>query len=346
MHKYMPSKKFTYILLSIIITIGIIYFFSWLRNRPVSTVKMSGVETKAKVQEFMALDTDGDGMKDWEEALWKTDPNKTDTDNDGTSDSDEIKLNRDPLKQNINPTNQEPSDKVDPKIIADNKKAEEEFTALSETDKMGRMMFSQYIATKKLDSELTATDKTQIVESTLANLPMATFKLFSKEEIITTDQSDNETLRVYINNIAFILIENLKIKTETVDDILTDFSNIINDADLKIETSKIFKRFSPLVEKNKKTVNDLLGLRVPKVILAEHLELLNAFQKTYQSLDIMQKSTNDIITLLPVINNYDAVSQNLADSLAIFSKKIADLKIKFSNENDYGYQFFNVIIFK
>lgn len=294
----------------------------------------------------MALDTDGDGMKDWEEALWKTDPNKTDTDGDGTSDSDEIKLNRDPLKQNINPANQEPSDKISEAVIAENKKVEEEFNALSETEKVGRMMFSQYIATKKLDSELTATDKTQIVESALANLPLTTFEIYSKDEILTTDQSDNETLRTYTNNVALILIENLKIKTETVDDILTDFSNITNDADLKTETSKIFKRFSPLVEKNKKTVSDLLGLRVPKVILAEHLDLLNAFQKTYQSLDIMQKSTNDIITLLPVINNYDLVSQNLANSLASFSKKISDFKIKFSSESDYGYQFFNVIIFK
>jgi hypothetical protein len=35
-------------------------------------------------------DTDGDGLKDWEENLWGTDPTKSDTDGDGISDIDEV----------------------------------------------------------------------------------------------------------------------------------------------------------------------------------------------------------------------------------------------------------------
>ena len=47
-------------------------------------------------------DTDGDGLKDWEELLWKTDPNKMDTDGDGTPDGEEINLGRNPLKAGPN----------------------------------------------------------------------------------------------------------------------------------------------------------------------------------------------------------------------------------------------------
>jgi len=35
-------------------------------------------------------DTDGDGLADWEEVLWSTDPNKADTDGDGVLDKDEV----------------------------------------------------------------------------------------------------------------------------------------------------------------------------------------------------------------------------------------------------------------
>ncbi len=37
-------------------------------------------------------DTDQDGLKDWEEVLWKTDPNNPDTDGDGITDYEEAKI--------------------------------------------------------------------------------------------------------------------------------------------------------------------------------------------------------------------------------------------------------------
>ena len=44
-------------------------------------------------------DTDQDGLKDWEEALWKTNPKNPDTDGDGTSDGEEVNSGRDPNKK-------------------------------------------------------------------------------------------------------------------------------------------------------------------------------------------------------------------------------------------------------
>lgn len=45
-----------------------------------------------------SADSDGDGIKDWEEALRKINPKNPDTDGDGTPDGEEIKEGRDPLR--------------------------------------------------------------------------------------------------------------------------------------------------------------------------------------------------------------------------------------------------------
>ena len=47
------------------------------------------------------VDTDGDGLKDWEELLWKTDSNKIDTDGDGTNDNEEISLNKKSVESKV-----------------------------------------------------------------------------------------------------------------------------------------------------------------------------------------------------------------------------------------------------
>ena len=52
-------------------------------------------------------DSDSDGLKNWEEELWNTNPNEPDTDKDGAPDGQEIKENRDP-------TLPWPNDKITP----------------------------------------------------------------------------------------------------------------------------------------------------------------------------------------------------------------------------------------
>ena len=52
----------------------------------------------AATSTLISPDTDRDGLLDWEETLWKTDPTQADTDKDGTSDSQEVAERRDPTK--------------------------------------------------------------------------------------------------------------------------------------------------------------------------------------------------------------------------------------------------------
>lgn len=58
----------------------------------------------ASTTELQAVDTDGDGLPDFEERLRGTDLEKPDTDGDGTSDGEEVALGRNPKKAGLGDT--------------------------------------------------------------------------------------------------------------------------------------------------------------------------------------------------------------------------------------------------
>jgi hypothetical protein len=348
MKNILPSKKFIYILLSIFIALGIIFLFSWIKDlRKTSAqnkIVADAVTINTAQKELIALDTDNDGLKDWEEALWKTDPNKSDTDSDGTDDYTEIQTYRDPREVNTANKNEKPSDMVSEEIILADKKIAQEYSQLTTTEKVGRDLFSQYIARRNVNSSLSKTDEILIIDEALSNLPTITFKKYEEKDIIVTNLSDNETFKQYSNDIGEIILNGMRVETEKLETIILDFSNIEADDGSTEIITEIFQRLNPLIEKNNTTINSLLKIKVPKKLLNEHLNLLNSFQEIYESLKLIRDSAEDIIMLIPLLNNYNLTVNNLNNSFTAIITSIKNLKIVYNSELDYGYQFFNVII--
>jgi hypothetical protein len=77
--KYLPSKKFLKIALVVLVIIVIIYFI-FLYSKTYKSLKNPTITTSTvQIQELLEKDTDNDGVRDWEEALWGTDTNKANT---------------------------------------------------------------------------------------------------------------------------------------------------------------------------------------------------------------------------------------------------------------------------
>jgi hypothetical protein len=96
MNKYLPSKKFMAIFALIVLFGGGLFFLSRYQKKVVTKNQEA---MKIKLGEFVDRDTDSDGVKDWEEALWGTDPLKGDTNDDGISDKDDIDKKKFALNQ-------------------------------------------------------------------------------------------------------------------------------------------------------------------------------------------------------------------------------------------------------
>ena len=107
----------------------------------------------------LAKDSDNDGLKDWEEELWKTDKNKADTDGDGTLDGQEIKLGRNPLVKG-------PNDKLSKETVADKVNTQTE-KDLTDTEKFSRELFLKIIAAKQNNTAPSEADVQEFLNASI-----------------------------------------------------------------------------------------------------------------------------------------------------------------------------------
>lgn len=92
---FLPSKKI--IALGVVVG-GTVTAFLVFRFSSTPSVPLALAPTVRSVSSptLPETDTDRDGLPDWEEALWKSNPVLDDSDNDGTPDGEEVRKNRNP----------------------------------------------------------------------------------------------------------------------------------------------------------------------------------------------------------------------------------------------------------
>ena len=90
--KYLPSSHFVTITITIGILVGLFFgikaIVHYYKNK--NFVTATGIPSNMKVGDLLTIDTDNDGIADWEEPLWGLDPKKADTNGDGVSDGVEV----------------------------------------------------------------------------------------------------------------------------------------------------------------------------------------------------------------------------------------------------------------
>ncbi len=106
----LPSKKFSLTLLGIGIgVVLVLVLVQWIQGRDAKLIARKNLEDQqallaggaglsegevSRILEIQNKDTDADGLKDWEEGLWGTNPLVADTDEDGISDFQEAQNRR------------------------------------------------------------------------------------------------------------------------------------------------------------------------------------------------------------------------------------------------------------
>ena len=294
-----PSIKVSIIfLITILIVTSIISFTNYKKKLPkeeIQNSKSGELNLSIEITKDPSLDSDNDGLLDWEESLWGTDPKNPDTDGDGTKDGEEINLNRDPLTPGPNDENYDIEKKISENL--------EQIKVASEglTNQVALELVNQYF-TLKQSGQLDAETKQNLIQqiSATAFNEIKFEDVYSINFIETFDPKDEERLITYANNIV-------SIQTNTSFQSATLRDNITLLSELYVSASQ-----------------NLVSIEVPNGIVQEHVALANNFYKISEIVKNFGKEKEDPLLAMFTLRIYSEIQQEIVtlnEKIGIFLRQ-------------------------
>jgi len=305
----------------------ILVFRSLKNNKDGAKISSGLTNTQASVME---IDTDKDGLPDWKEALWKTNPNNSDTDADGTSDGEEIKLNRNPLKP-------APGDEFTPEEIKNLNQQDgtPEFNQISKTSELAEKFLNQYVLQKSLNSGiLDDAAKDALMKSVLGEVSTELpFRTYTISDIKISDTDNTEDIKQYGNEMGAIAKKyNPRVRMDEI-------SSSLKIA-LETKNKDGLYNIKIALEKYTNIINESLKISVPRSAVNVHLDFLNGASRMAEIFLGMYRAIDDPFAALVAIGDVQNTASELIDS----NKKISDYfdrKNITYKTNENGYVFVN-----
>lgn len=318
--KYLPSKKFSISLgiAILIILIAVIINYSRESNYKVGNGLTVENSLSSALTDANSIDTDKDGLPDWQETLYGTDPKKADTDGDGTNDGDEIKAGRDPLKANTAPAGQKPNDYIDAKIIAKDKQTEDEYAKLSTTDKMARDLVSNILASQPTSGSMTEDQINYLVQNAISNMPQKQYSGITTTndlKFIDSQEYTDAFIKVYYNQTE----RYRKIIGKDLSIINIDATSTKEIKNEKMQMDSITSVYQSIVDNIKKSIFPMNPNAQATSVL---LSIINDFEKLIQIDNDLIKSKNDMPSYVSILANYEVITSDLVKSLGMIDNLI------------------------
>lgn len=314
MQKYLPSKIFIAVAASALFIVGGGYLVFFVVGSRQQVVREEKNERQLAIQSneaalFAAKDTDGDGLKDWEEVLWHTDPNNPDTDGDGIKDNDEILAKRDPTKAG-------PNDTIDALALAQKmypakagsigkEKQGEQSSTL--TEQLARDFSDAYVRRKfsgsgTIDqnylSKLLFSGVTKGIGKENLQLPD---EIFTKKDFVIVADSSSAAIRDYLNRLGelFVSIPNNG-------DPALSAQNELQFTIRAIEEERLDDLKKLLVARDayKKFANGLKAMPVPASMAKSHQSMANSFWRLSLIVEQMSEFEKDPAASFAALNAY------------------------------------------
>lgn len=319
----MNPKRQKLILISIAIVIfGLIFLTTKLTQK---TSYVAGTPKTTSNKAFLAIDSDNDGLKDWEEQLWKTDSHNPDSDGDGVMDGAEIKSGR-------NPTFAGPNDKLDQETVGSkiNSQTEQDLT---DTDKFSRELFVKVIASGNSENPPTEADFQEFLNKAIKNeIDTQKLKTYSESDLNLITEESTEIIKNYGNSIASLLKKPPTKKLEYE-------IEIVNRAEESKKPAEL-EKLNDNIAAYKKIGASLLAMKVPKSAVPFHLALINSTEAMAWSINGLKYILTDPIKALPGVASYADSAKNFPDSVTAFKTYFISKDVVFGKGED-GYQFFD-----
>ena len=293
MNKYLPSKKLQYLLGSLIV-LAIVFFLAFKlfssNNSFFTSDKNTKLQTeKLTLNELIKKDSDGDGITDWEEALWGTDPKNKET--FGIPDATYIKNKRAEIKANGNTD------------TTKNGSTE------TETEKFAKQFFASYAAMKTSGQDDTTINDFSSALAQKVSDPVIVDQ-YKEENIKISDKDDKNDKKNYYITVASLFDT---YKKAGIGDELMYAGNMasagttedVQSKNALLEISNAYKNFS----------QKLLLTPVPKSLVTYHLKMINSSNNTSIAIQNMSKMLLDPIIGISGTSQYQKQSNDFINSV-------------------------------
>lgn len=272
----------------VLAAVAILAFFYWRSGQkrlPPDIEKGLAQTLRAEQLKTLNQDSDRDGLKDWEEFIFRSDPKNPDTDADGTSDGEEATAGRDPKKPG-------PDDLIatsTPQEAAEgdgSKNLTRDFTVRFLREPIARL-----IAGAEPDFDAGSADeyaKRLLAKPVLSAAPSAKLS-----DIRISSESTQEAMVEYFNNFKTIFDTLAKRGKNEIDIVADVFQS------QRYEGLAGLKSYPDEYEK---AIKDLKALPVPRSLQQFHLKILAYLEKFKYSTELLQKAESDPILAMLAMN--------------------------------------------
>ncbi len=294
---WLKNKRILLIVLAVVFVGGIFFLKSKSEHKNEIGDKIGLAYGEVKIGDLVSQDTDLDGVPDWEEGLWGTNPNLKDTDGDGTED----KVAIDKLKTENDAYASAPLEEEN----------------LTQTDKFSRELFSTVATLTQsgpIDEE-TVEKLGETLSDQLQNVPIR--KIFLASEIKTTATDDKAAAQTY--NVE---LGKLSVAYPMQGNVLNILQEFINSGDEPDTT--ILLKLDPIIAQTNKFLAGMNKIQVPPSILPFHLNLMNALEQTIENLEDLQTFDSDSVVAMGAMSKYGQNSELLQESLQKLSTAISE----------------------
>lgn len=293
---YLPSKQFRknlIILASFGVVIIIVAFIAGGKIK--FSTNQNDNSKVILVKDAVEKDTDGDGLKDWEEALWRTNPQVIDTDGDGLSDFQNVKNNQSKLSS-----------------AASGGDLKNDDLSITNTEQLARDIVTTLASLQQsgsLNSQSTETLINEIGKFISSKPPQ---KIYTGSDIKIEEYSKTkkQAYLIYLDGI----FKKYPVKGE-------DLTLAYRIPEL-INTTEGVKELEGLSTKYKNISDQMLKTIVPMGSEKSHLMVINATSHLSSIYNDMTKYKIDPIVTLSAVAQFDSVIEEVNNAFEEFQRMI------------------------
>ncbi len=201
----LPSNKVGLVLIFVVLSVASTIFFTKIKL-PEKLVDLENVDLLVRRNtdnNTKSGDADADGLLDWQEELYGSDPDNADTDGDGTNDGDEVSLRRDPTVPAPNDPLLTTKDLFNTNVNLDG------YATGTVTDKLSVKLFSEYFTLKRNDKLNDETQEDLVNKLATDAVKNSDFKDYFVKSDLTIISSSKDTVKIYGTEFAQISITSI-----------------------------------------------------------------------------------------------------------------------------------------